>query len=104
MFTGDQFALLSIGTGHIESQTHNYLVAENADYPEIPRISAYEAYVKYTQGKAFIIAGWNSRSRRHVLGSFNLDIPEEEKEKIAFEVTVKGILNFYIVILKFAGR
>lgn len=44
-----------------------------SDYPEVPRASAYEAYVKYKAGKAIIIqAGGEKYERRHILGAFNI--------------------------------
>ncbi len=79
----------------IESQTNKYIVAENVDYPEIPRVTAYEAYVKYKQGKALIIhAGGDTHSRRHVLGSFNLDLPEEKKEAMLLKFPKRGLEVF----------
>jgi hypothetical protein len=42
-------------------------------FPEVPRVSAYEAYVKYKAGKAIIIqAGGEAYNRRHILGAFNV--------------------------------
>jgi len=44
------------------------------DYPEVPRISAYEAYKQYKAGKAIIIhAGGASYEKRHILGSHDSD-------------------------------
>lgn len=44
------------------------------DFPEVPRVSAYEAYLKYKEGKAIIVqAGGEAYERRHVLGAFNVD-------------------------------
>ena len=42
-------------------------------FPEVPRVSAYEAHVKYKVGKAIIIqAGGESFKKRHILGAINL--------------------------------
>jgi len=44
-----------------------------ADFPEVPRGSAYEAYVKFKAGKAIIIhAGGQKYESRHILGAFNV--------------------------------
>jgi hypothetical protein len=43
------------------------------DFPDVPRVSAYEAYVKYKAGKAILIqAGGISYEKRHILGAINL--------------------------------
>lgn len=43
------------------------------DFPEVPRVSAYEAYVKYKSGKAIIVCGGGEAyDRRHILGAFNV--------------------------------
>ena len=52
----------------------------NVDFPEVPRVLAYEAYVKYKAGKAIIIqAGGESFERRHIIGALN--IPGEAVER-----------------------
>jgi hypothetical protein len=44
------------------------------DYPDVPRVTAYEAYVKYKDGKATILhAGGEAYNKRHILGAFNLE-------------------------------
>jgi len=41
------------------------------DFPEVPRVSAYEAYVKYKAGKAIIVqAGGEDPKKRRILGAF----------------------------------
>jgi hypothetical protein len=53
---------------------------EAVDYPEIPRITAHEAFLKYKQGKALIFhAGGESYERRHLQGAFNIDLRNAEK-------------------------
>ncbi len=53
---------------------------QGLDFPEVPRASAYEAYVKYKTGKAIIIqAGGEVYKRRHILGA--LEISQEEVRK-----------------------
>ncbi len=45
------------------------------DYPDVPRISALEAYTKYKAGKAIIIqAGGEAYEKRHIVGAYN--VPE----------------------------
>jgi hypothetical protein len=52
---------------------------ENVDYPNVPRISAYEAYVKYKSGKAILFhAGGNNYADRHIVGAYNLDVKNPE--------------------------
>jgi len=48
-----------------------------ANHPEVPRVSAYEAYVKFKAAKAIIIhAGGEAYAIRHIMGAFN--VPEAE--------------------------
>ena len=64
-------------------------------YPEIPRISAYEAYVKYKDGKAIIFHGGGERfSRRHILGAYNLDVKDEMMDQILVKFPKEGIEIF----------
>jgi hypothetical protein len=47
----------------------------SVDYPDVPRVTAYEAYTKYKAGQAIIIqaAGAESYGRRHILGAYHVD-------------------------------
>jgi len=55
----------------IDAQNQNQV-----DFPDVPRVSAYEAYVKFKAGKAIIIhAGGESFETRHIMGAIN--IPQE---------------------------
>ncbi len=46
---------------------------DKVDYPEVPRVSAYEAYVKYKAGKAIIVqAGGEDYRKRHIIGAINM--------------------------------
>lgn len=48
---------------------------ENVDFPWVPRVSAYEAYTKFKEGKAIILhAGGEKFNRRHIIGAFNFDV------------------------------
>jgi hypothetical protein len=63
----------------ILSQTQIRTEDKKVDYPWVPRISAYEAYVKYKEGKAIILhGGGNVFSKRHILGAFDLDLKDRE--------------------------
>ena len=43
------------------------------DFPEVPRVSAYEAYLKYKEGKAIIVqCGGEAYDRRHIVGAFSV--------------------------------
>ena len=73
------FAGFLLMAAQLNAQTHLQLDEEPL-YPEVPRISAYEAYLKYKEGKALILhAGGDLYSKRHISGAFNLDIPDNEK-------------------------
>lgn len=65
------------------------------DYPDIPRVSAYEAYIKYKAGNAFILFGGGDQySRRHLVGLINLDVKDSEKDKILSKFPKEGIEIF----------
>jgi len=61
------------------------LAGERAvDYPEVPRVSAYEAYIKFKSRKAILIqAGGESFERRHILGAFHVDGEAVQNGKIS---------------------
>jgi hypothetical protein len=60
-------------------------VVEN---PELPRVSAYEAYVKFKGGKAIILhSGGDHYINHHILGSYNL---ENLSENLDEEDSIKG--------------
>jgi hypothetical protein len=43
------------------------------DFPEVPRISAYQAYLKYKAGEAILIqAGGERYEGRHIMGAVNM--------------------------------
>ena len=42
------------------------------DFPEVPRVSAYETYLKHKAGKGVLLhAGGNSYKNQHIMGSIN---------------------------------
>ena len=46
---------------------------KDVDFPEVPRISAHEAYQQYKAGKAIIIhAGGESFEKRHIMGAHDV--------------------------------
>ena len=56
--------------------------------PEIPRVSAYEAYVKFKSGKAIILhAGGDFYRNHHIMMAFNL---ENRSETLDVENSAKG--------------
>jgi len=64
-------------------------------HPHIPRVSAYEAYLKYKEGKAIIFhAGGMHYSKRHILVAFNLDVPEELMDERLKKFPKEGIEIF----------
>ena len=66
------------------------------DYPGVPRVSAYEAYVKYKDGKAIIFhAGGEAYNRRHILGAFNIErFGNEIVDKVFLKFPKQGIEIF----------
>ena len=63
----------------IRAQTPNQSTNNDVDYPHVPRVSAYEAYVKYKSGKAIIFHGGGAHfNNRHIVGAFNLDVKNRE--------------------------
>jgi len=64
-------------------------------HPEIPRVSAVEAYVKYKEGKAIIFHGGGELyNRRHILVAYNLDVEESLMDKILVKFPKQGIEIF----------
>jgi hypothetical protein len=70
--------------------------------PEVPRISAYEAYIKFKAGKAIILhAGGDHYIKHHIMGAFdfehyseNLDIEDSIKGRIFRKLPKEGIEIF----------
>ena len=57
----------------IKAQNQSHSSDKKVDYPEVPRVSAYEAYVKYKAGKAIILqAGGEHYGKRHIMGAINM--------------------------------
>lgn len=60
--------LVFVVQGTAQSQSSSKVV----DSPDVPRISAHEAYKKYKAGKAVLIhAGGEAFERRHIFGAFH---------------------------------
>lgn len=60
--------ILFLLTVQIDAQNQSQV-----DFPDVPRVSAYEAYVKYKSGKAIIVqSGGEAYDRRHIVGAFNV--------------------------------
>ena len=58
----------------MDAQTPTDPQNKNVDAPWVPRVSAYEAYVKYKQAKAIILhGGGEAYNKRHIMGALNLD-------------------------------
>lgn len=77
------FVLLTcIGGINVISETSVAQLRERVklDYPSVPRVNAYEVYLKYKAGRAIIIqAGGENFDKRHIMGAYN--IPEEAVRK-----------------------
>jgi len=71
----------------IDAQEH-----KKVDYPGVPRVPVYEAYVKYKAGKALILhAGGEAYKLRHIVGAFNM---EKYNDSILLKFPKKGIEIF----------
>ena len=70
------------------------------DLPEVPRGSAYEAYVKFKAGKAIILhAGGEKYERRHIMGAMDVIDPNDPNAGTNYKVRIpklpkKGIEIF----------
>jgi len=82
-------------TFQVNAQSEKPLGERKVAYPEIPRVSAYEAYLKYKEGKAIIFhGGGETYSGRHILGAYNLDVKDEVMDKILVKFPKEGIEIF----------
>lgn len=89
------FVIFSFLVGQINGQNQIQRSGEEVPYPQVPRVSAYEVYTKYKAGKAIIFhAGGELYNRRHIVGAFNLDVPDQSKDKILPKFPKEGIEIF----------
>jgi len=64
----------------VRAQTQIQPKERVVDFPEIPRVSAMEAYVKYKNGKAIILHGGGvAYKERHIIGALNFDFKDREE-------------------------
>lgn len=81
--------------GPIYAQNQQQSIERKVAHPDIPRVSAYEAYLKYKEGKAIIFHGGGERyDRRHILGAYNLDVEDKTMDKILIKFPKEGIEIF----------
>lgn len=74
--------------GQINGQTQVPSSKKIIAFPELPRVSAYEAYIKFKAGKAIILhAGGEEFRKRHIMGSFNL---ENFSENVDVDDSIQG--------------
>jgi len=65
------------------------------DFPEVPRVSAYEAYLKYKEGKTIIVqAGGEDYRIRHIIGALNAGPEAGIKRNIIQNLPKSGIEIF----------
>ncbi|MGA2467078.1 MAG: hypothetical protein ABSH06_22350 [Thermodesulfobacteriota bacterium] len=84
--------ILSFLTVQVDAQIQMQFKERVGDYPEVPRVSAYEAYIKYKAGKAIIMhAGGEAYNGRHILGAFNL---EKYNDQLLLKFPKQGIEIF----------
>ena len=79
-----------------QNQLNEKIVKEREiTYPQLPRASAYEVYLKYKEGKAIIFHGGGEQyNKRHIIGAFNLDVADSAKDKILPRFPKEGIEIF----------
>jgi hypothetical protein len=78
------FSIPLLTQGRAESEIGE---KQAVNFPDVPRISAYEAYVKYKAGKAIIVqAAGEAFERRHILGAFG-------NKNVSSELIRKGELE-----------
>jgi hypothetical protein len=79
----------------VHAQNQQQLTERKVAHPEIPRVSAYEAYLKYKEGKAIIFHGGGEKFNvRHIVGAYNLDLPNVMMDKILVKFPKEGIEIF----------
>jgi hypothetical protein len=89
------FIILLFFAVQTHAQNHKQLNEKKVLYPEIPRVSAYEAYLKYKEGKAIIFHGGGEKFNvRHIMGAYNLDVPYEMMDKILVKFPKEGVEIF----------
>jgi hypothetical protein len=87
------FVILLFLPIQIHAQAHRQTPGDDVDYAWVPRVSAYEAYVKYKAGKALIFHGGGAKfGDRHIVGAYNLDV--KNREPILRKFPKKGIEIF----------
>jgi len=80
-------------TAQIHAQTPSH--ERDVTFPWLPRVTAYEAYIKYKEGKVIIFhAGGEHYNKRHILGAFNLDFKDDVKDKLLAKFPKEGIEIF----------
>jgi hypothetical protein len=68
------FLIILVLVGQVYAQNIIQPDKNNLDFPEVPRISAFEAYQKYKAGKAILVqAGGEGYERRHILGAHDVN-------------------------------
>jgi hypothetical protein len=89
------FAIVLFFSGEINAQTNQQSIEKKVSHPEILRVSAYEAYSKYKEGKALIFHGGGERyNKRHILNAPNLDVEESLMDRILVKFPKQGIEIF----------
>jgi hypothetical protein len=69
--------------GQVNAQNLIQPDKSNLDFPEVPRISAFEAYTKYKAGKAILVqAGGEAYERRHILGAHEVNSEKVSRAQI----------------------
>jgi hypothetical protein len=72
LFLGNIWFLILVG--QIYAQAQAQFQEKVVDFPEVPRITAYEAYNEYKAGKALLIhAGGELFQKKHIMGAY--DVP-----------------------------
>lgn len=89
------FVILMFFAMQLNAQNKIQFKEDELDYPDVPRVLAYEAFVKYKAGKAIILHGGGEvYNRRHILGAINMDYKDEIKDKLLPKFPKDGIEIF----------
>ena len=89
------FTIVLFFSSEINAQPKQQPIEKKLSHPEIPRVSAYEAYSKYKEGKALIFHGGGQKyEKRHILIAYNLDFDYEVMDKILVKFPKEGIEIF----------
>jgi hypothetical protein len=97
MFSSMILFLLTCQTNAQQKITSDNNRKGNVARPDVPRVSALEAYKKVTSGKAIIIhSGGEAFHRRHILGAVNINKTAVYEGRIKVPKLPRGKVEIFI--------